>query len=108
MFDDYNRYFKGNPTHAPHSVDVRDFEAAQFPLPGRDLSLRSSGRCAASATAFSSRPKKQHPAVNLEIDPLLSKERAAALPPAYIRSIIALPNAEHESCVDPGIKRAKS
>jgi hypothetical protein len=33
---------------------------------------------------------------------------SARLAQPYIRSIMALPNPEHETCVDPGMSRAKS
>ena len=34
--------------------------------------------------------------------------RPDRLPDSYIRSIIAFPNPEHDTCVAPGINRAKS
>jgi hypothetical protein len=109
MFDDYNRYFKGNPMFAPYFDTGGSIRATQSPSAGKGLALLGVRVDARPDTISKRRPKKQQRVVRPDTRSTSGETGSGASPATpYILSIMALPKPEHETCVEPGMSRAKS
>ena len=109
MFDDYNGYFKGNRVGAPNFGAFPIAGRSNPHAPSRDLSRGAPHAVRAFRRTENVRTKKTtlRPIVRNRLFCRL-KVRGTARATRYILSIMALPKPEHETCVEPGMSRAKS
>ena len=134
MFDDCNRLFKGNPICARPWLDDGGDRARNWQFTFGDAGFRrrpaKGPRCQDDGTG-AGRPEFPGPSVGNARPPVGpacrrrpargcrdtatgndSGRDVAGVEPRrrsdYIRSIMALPKPEHDTCVAPGISRAKS